>query len=381
MSVYRGFIKTALKLRANFIMYLGIFAALVVLLSSNASGGSGAGFKETKAEIAVMDEDGTVASKALTEYMGRNCRIIDVKKDNLKDSLFQREVVYVLNIKSGFEGALLNGDATGYLTSNSVAGSDNSYLCSYKAENYMKYLSLYVESYELSEAIKKADETTSIEATTLMHSENSDNLEMMSLFFRYLPYAIFCMLMCGLGNVLIVFRNREINMRMLCSAMPLFKRNIALIAGCITYALVALACFVFLSVFMFKGDIASIKGALYILNAFVFVIFGVVMTFLASLIATNSGILNLIANVIGLSMSFLGGIFVPMEIMSNGVKSVARFLPSFWYIRANEFVTMYAGDSSQLGKYFGYIGIEFLFAAVVFVGALVVTKAKASKGK
>ena len=41
-----------------------------------------------------------------------------------------------------------------------------------------------------------------------------------------------------------------------------------------------------------------------------------------------------IANVIGLSFCFLGGAFVPMEVLGEGTKMIGRFLPTFWHSEA-----------------------------------------------
>lgn len=84
----------------------------------------------------------------------------------------------------------------------------------------------------------------------------------------------------------------------------------------------------------------------------------------------------MIANTIGLGMSFLCGVFVPQKFLGEAVINVAHFLPAYWFIRANN---MLAGISDELfssSKYFSYLGIELLFAVAIFSVVLLVAKTK-----
>ena len=41
---------------------------------------------------------------------------------------------------------------------------------------------------------------------------------------------------------------------------------------------------------------------------------------------------SMVSNVIALGMSFLSGVFVPIEFLGDGIIKVAHFLPAYWYI-------------------------------------------------
>ena len=84
----------------------------------------------------------------------------------------------------------------------------------------------------------------------------------------------------------------------------------------------------------------------------------------------------MISNVLGLGLSFLGGIFVPLEYMSSGVVAFARFLPTYWYVKANQIIDSYTGTSAQISTYLSYIGIEFIFALAIFSAALAASKVR-----
>ena len=58
--------------------------------------------------------------------------------------------------------------------------------------------------------------------------------------------------------------------------------------------------------------------------------------------------LNGINNVLSLGLCFLGGVFVPLEMLGNGIVSIAQFLPTYWYSRINGILRDYGELSSEL---------------------------------
>ena len=82
----------------------------------------------------------------------------------------------------------------------------------------------------------------------------------------------------------------------------------------------------------------------------------------------------MITNVVSLSLSFLGGVFVPLEVMGENVKAVSRFLPTYWYSTAVNAIT----DGKGFADIAGYMGIELLFGiACLAVGIVFARRADA----
>ena len=82
---------------------------------------------------------------------------------------------------------------------------------------------------------------------------------------------------------------------------------------------------------------------------------------------------------VGLGMSFLGGVFVPQNMLSDQILAVSRFLPTYWYTRINNMLAGFSNESFSFAAYWQYIGIELLFAATVFVLALLASKYRKQK--
>jgi ABC-2 type transport system permease protein len=62
------------------------------------------------------------------------------------------------------------------------------------------------------------------------------------------------------------------------------------------------------------------------------------IAFLMGNLINNKEALNSIVNIIALGSSFLCGAFVPIQFLPDAVLKVAHILPSYWFIRNNEFI-------------------------------------------
>ena len=102
------------------------------------------------------------------------------------------------------------------------------------------------------------------------------------------------------------------------------------------------------------------------------------LTILIAVIAPNPSVVNIIANVFSLGMSFLCGVFVPQMLLSETVLNVGKFLPAYWYVRANN---MLSGSNNEIfsnSKFFMCIGIELAFSVMLFCITILAAKTKRS---
>lgn len=102
---------------------------------------------------------------------------------------------------------------------------------------------------------------------------------------------------------------------------------------------------------------------------------GLALSFLLGTFITKEDILTALVNVVTLGMSFLCGVFVPLDIMGKGVKTMAHFLPVYWYEISNNLLNNSAVlTQAQRQLLYRNYGIQLLFAAAIFCIALVVSK-------
>lgn len=172
------------------------------------------------------------------------------------------------------------------------------------------------------------------------------------------------------------FNKKDMEARNKCSSMTFTQRNMQMILGSIGLALVEYFVFMVVAFIMYPDFMWSIRGVLSALNALVYLLVSLSIAFFAGRLAKNEGELNMMANVIGLGFSFLGGIFVPLEVMSEGVRNVAKFIPAYWYAQSNGMI--YKMESlTGAGEIFRNCLVILAFAIAVLAAALVVNRMKA----
>ena len=111
----------------------------------------------------------------------------------------------------------------------------------------------------------------------------------------------------------------------------------------------------------------------YLSNMAVMILVSLSLSYVIAMLANGPEALSGIVNSISLGMSFLCGVFVPLEVLGEGVKSAAHFLPFYWYERANLMLTEFPALShSQLTEFLGFLGIQAAFAvAFLSLGAAI----------
>ena len=113
-----------------------------------------------------------------------------------------------------------------------------------------------------------------------------------------------------------------------------------------------------------------------VLNSFIFSVVVTAISVFVSSFEPKENVLNIITQVLSIGMSFLCGIFIPMEVLSDRVLAVARFLPAYWYVRANNMIADIEPFSRS--SVIQCLLIEAGFAVMLILLTLLVRKLKYS---
>ena len=84
-------------------------------------------------------------------------------------------------------------------------------------------------------------------------------------------------------------------------------------------------------------------------------------------------IVDFLNQILGLGICFLCGVFVPMQYLSPSVVSAAKFLPVYYYVRANSLIF---DEAFSTHKFVVCIGVQLLFAAAFLACAIAVKRRK-----
>ena len=96
---------------------------------------------------------------------------------------------------------------------------------------------------------------------------------------------------------------------------------------------------------------------------------------IASLNISNKSI-NMVAILLGLGFSFIGGAFVPQFLLGEKIMTIAKFIPTYWFVLVNNMTHSQGYEAFNRTKMFQSFGIQLLFILVFTAGTIVVSKAR-----
>lgn len=385
MQLFKAFMKIARKRLPSSIIYFVVYAIIAFSMGEIFQENLDANFQSKALKICIIDEDCTEASQGLTEYLASLHEIVELGNEPgvLQDNLYYRYINYILTIPSGFEAQLKSGEITNTLTNVKVPGSTAGLFVDQQIDQYMSTLQLYMAGgYSLEQALAEtANNLENCAPTQNIGFEKTNKEERKEVFFfyRYHPYIFILLLFCGLAPILIIFQKKEISDRTTCSALRLISRNIQLSLGCITYSLVVWIGFLLLGILAYGKGMFTTNALYCALNSFVFLLISAGLTLLISVFAPGMNAINAISNIIGLGMSFFCGVFVEQYMLPDAVLRIARFLPAYWYIKANDMISGLYNTTFDLSTYWQAIGIQLLFVAAIFAITLAAVKIRKQK--
>jgi ABC-2 type transport system permease protein len=119
----------------------------------------------------------------------------------------------------------------------------------------------------------------------------------------------------------------------------------------------------------------SIRGVLFVLNAFCVTLAIGAMGYAFSLYIKTRNVLGAFTNVFALGTCFICGAFVPQDLLSKGMLTFARVFPNYYYVVNNNrigFLTELTSDS--LTKIFINMLIQLLFALAFMIASIFISK-------
>lgn len=382
MQVFKTFMKVTKKRLHISMIYIAAFLAICIAITLSTSETNE--FKASKLKISVTDLDDTDASHALVDYISKNNKLIDIEdgKDAVLDSLYYRNADIVLTINEGYEDKLLKGETDGLLSDYRIPGSYTAEFFDSQINSYISMMRAYAAGgIDIKDAAVKAAELSEneIKVETVSFTDKNENDEFDSNiagFFQYMAYILIVTLIAGMCPTLLVMTGKEIRSRTNCSCVSTASQMGQLALGAVIFAFGIYVLLMAAAGVLFKSMLISEKGIMAIVNGFVFMIFAMMLTLLIAVIAPKEKVVNMIANVFSLGMSFLCGVFVPQYLLGDTVLTVGKFLPAYWYVKANNMLAGINGEVFDKGSFMTCIGMELLFSAIVFCAVIAVSKFK-----
>ena len=382
MQVFKVYFKI---IRANLriiCIYLTVFLSVTPIFSISSTPKGEKNFNQSKTKAAFINlEEDTALIKGLKEYLSKYVNFVQVenREEKLQDSLFYREVEYIVTIPKNFTKDFLQGKAV-EVSKTTVPDSASGMYVDMAINKYFNTARIYINNVpgiSEGELVKEVSEATSSEVQVNLrtYGEVKKNTSVAVRYFNYLAYSLLAMLILGVSSNLMVFNEKNLKRRNLCSPLKDRSFNLQLIAANIVFGLACCGVLTLFTVILNRNNMTLGSGLLLSLNAVVFTIAALSISFLVGILIKSKNVQSAIANILSVGLSFLSGVFVPQEFLSEKTLIAASFSPAYWYVKANNVIGSLSGfGSGNLLSVMTYMLIQLGFAAAIFSVALVVSK-------
>ena len=364
------------------LIYIGLFLVLLTFfVDSNTQNNT---FEAAHLSVSVIDMDNTEESKALIDFIGQRHDLVDIEndKDKILDALYYGKTDYVLNIKEGYAEKLSNGKTDELFTNYKIPDSYTGIFVDNLVNQYVSTLSAYIAGGNTAdEALAKTETLLSeeTEVTVQSFSDNKSGVEdypiKTAYYFQFMLYIILSVLITILSSVILKINRKEIRSRTNCSCLTVTSQTAQIILGSTVVVAVIWVIFIAAALIM-NGGAFTEKFLLAVLNSLVFTIVSAGIAILIAAAAPKSNVVNVISNIVALGMSFLCGVFVDQSLLGEGVLSASRFLPAYWYVRANNMLSGMSDEVFSINSFMSFVGIEAIFAVALFAIIILINKVK-----
>jgi ABC-2 type transport system permease protein len=381
MQVFNAYLKIIRRNLPMLSVYIIAFLTVTVILQLSGGGNNIASFTKSIPKISIVNEDGaTPLLTGLADYLAENAELVQLGEnpDAQQDALFFRKADTILYIPEGFTASFLRGEDAS-IQKRSVPDAPAGLYADMLTDAYLNTARLYarhsgaeqkeIAAHTLSDLSHEADVKT-LSFGGAIHERNS-----VVPFFNAASYAVLSLLILGVSTTLLVFRETGRLQRTQCSPLPMNRIHLQSLFANSLYMLAVWLLLALCAITVIGGVMFTAQGALFLLNMLILSLVGLSISYLIGTLIKTRSAQSAVANTLALGMTFLSGGFVPQSLLGEQVLSVARFLPTYWYVRANESIgVLHLMDASTIMPIVYCYLIQLGFAAAMVSLTLVLSR-------
>ena len=392
MQTYKNFLRLAYKSTPSMMIYFVIFAVIAIISTSESKENQELIYQDEEIKFTVFNRDESKTGEAIRECLSKKNNYVEIEdnEEDIKFALYYRDIYYAVVIPEGFEEAIKNGEAM-ELMNYKVPDSAMGYYMDMTVESFVKTLKGYiVAGYSIEEANAKTIETLSntVDVKLLADMEDSSNLSSpisgdiddkpaIYFFYQYVPYIFLAIMISVIGPIMITFGKTDIRKRIAVSSQSFKSYSAQMFLGVVTFGLILLALFNIFALILYGENITFAGITSYVIITLCLMAVSMAITYLGGNLFSKTATISAFSNVVSLGFSFIGGIFVPLEFLGDTMINVAKFTPTYWYVRANDTVLgVKTFADINLGELTLACGVQLLFALTFFSVGLVVSRYK-----
>lgn len=338
MIIFKTILQILKRNKKNLIISIGITLLLVFFISSQLKTNY---LDQSTLKIAVVTQEDNALTDSFKDYIKKNQSLVNlpnISNKTITDALQFGEVDYVVWLPHTMMNELKELQKN-QLKTQTKEGS-------YKASWGDRVVDHYFNTYQLLQKNNPEKEANDLITMTTQvvnktgnvvldptYQKKQDNM-LRSITFNVIAYGLFLIIFASFTTINLTFSHDNLKIRN--NLAPLSKRvfnrkvqlSILAYIGTLTFLFI-----VFLLIFT-KAEV-NLMTFLLIINALSFT---TTMISLASLVTTNlknAEAINGASNLIIIGSCFIGGVFVPSQILPNFINKLASFTPTYWFTQNN----------------------------------------------
>lgn len=385
MRVFNTCIRIVKRRSAALIIYFVIFAALSVVMTNLSVDKYSTDFVASKPAYTVINRDQesplTQGVRELLARYGEEVLLAD-EEEELKDAAFYHASDYILMIPLGFSESFGSENSLKLETMTTPDSAKGYYLDSL-VNQYMNLADSWrilhpewTEQQIVDTVLQDLSKGADVEIRQFGSTQPVS--QQVQIFYMLNSYIMLVFSVLSLSILFMAFRKPDLHMRNLCS--PLTSRSMNLQIGLCGMLLGTLfwILLTILGLFLYGGRLEGTDPRsllLLMLNSFLFLLVSLSIGLLAGNFIKSGNSQNAAANFLSLGMSFLGGAFVPLDMLGAGMLQVARFVPTYWYITAlNKICSLSSFTASSMKEIWQAMAVQIGFAVAILCVSLVLSK-------
>lgn len=395
MQLYKNFFKMIRGHRVSITIYLivMIIYAISMIYSApytvdrNEQSSTEMEVNYSSIGVILRDHDHSELSEGLKTYLEK---FTDVETDDtsseerINDIMYFHLSDYFIEIPENFQEKIEAGEEVSltYSSNNQISGKTFSFVNDIDAfvNLFRSYRAMGLSSEEsVSRALNtsESDVTFGIVAEEKEVKHGDAKSYALYMILQFFNFTCLCLMCTGVGAVIIESNKKAVSDRITCAPVRLSTRNLANFAGLLTCAgVIVLATILFAIIYGRNTEIISKYAWVVVLNLITTTFYICALTLLVCSFNPKTSSLNLISNSVGLSMCFLCGIYVPLNVLSSSIQTIAHFLPFFWSSKIMN--TVYSdsgmGYHFSVGSIFSSLGVQILFGVAFLLLSMIVRK-------
>ncbi len=388
MPVFKLSLKIIKQNLSAMSIYLIILLVMSIMLTSAVKNEEKkvASFDRAKEDIAFISEEDTKLVQGLKDELSKVANFIELENETnaMQDALFFRDVVSIIQIEEGFTEKFINKEEVSLEISN-IPDSYSSVYIGMTIDQYLNTARLYLgqdDSLSQEELTKNVAEDLGVTTpvNVLETGVNSIDLNSSVYYFNFLAYSLLAVLIFGIGTIMVAFKDPDIQMRNNSSPYSVTRINMETILGIFVFTLITWLIMISFHFILNTVSVFSTSSLYFIINSLVFTFCGTGISFLLGTIIKSRDAISTASNVLTLGSSFIGGAFVPQELLGDFALRIGSFTPAYWYVRANNQIgSLTVFNIETLKPVYSSMIIQIGFGVLFFTMAIISSNKKRVK--